>query len=41
MFPKLVVSGSVLPREAPEDKAKATVGVEADSHLSRGVELTL
>lgn len=41
MVPKLVVSGCVLPREAPEDEAKAAVGVEADGHLSGGVELTL
>lgn len=41
MFLKLVVNGCVLPREAPEDKAKAAVGVEADGYLSGGVELTL
>lgn len=29
------------PAEAPQDKPKSTVGVQADGHFSRGVELTL
>lgn len=31
----------VLPGEAPQDKAQATVRVQADGYLARGVELTL
>lgn len=29
------------PAEAPQDKPKSTVRVQADGHFSRGVELTL
>lgn len=29
------------PTEAPQDKPKSTVRVQADGHFSRGVELTL
>ena len=31
----------VLPAQAPEGKAQATVGVQAEGNLSGGVELTL
>ena len=33
--------GSMLPGEAPQDEAQATVRVQADGYLARGVELTL
>lgn len=29
------------PAEAPEDKPEATVGIQTDGHLTRGIQLTL
>lgn len=33
--------GGLSPAEAPEDKSEATVWIQADGHLTRGIQLTL